>query len=416
MNGGNLCSGSGCSNWAGTPYANLGWVSDAWVSFDNGITWQQIASSTNSWFAEAATLFDANGYWYSFLGQTGPPAVANAYSWSSSGFVSTLSFNNIASWTNPKLTIPASWTGANQPPRGFCANNFTGPNNSSFNFMQLGGSSTTFPSRVDSTIQPLIVPSAYTDTYGRIGYAPAGSWLLYGTQNDVWISINNGFAWSLLAGLTNNNLPGNDSSTWAATGAGNSGCSHRTTFNRFYWMGVSNQNGANIVSTAPFFNYVSVDGQEWRNIVDAASSTAMTARQATEFGICVVDKNERVYSVGGADMWSSGNLGVTWSAVVASTYFTPVRQDHSGGIYYTPGTTQENIIIMGGRGWTPATQYGPDYNDVWITTNYGASWQRQTPAAPWIPRYTQHTQSPHSHTHTIHSQLKRGGREERSHH
>ena len=218
------------------------------------------------------------------------------------------------------------------------------------------------------------------------------------------------------AGQPGTTLPSGDINTWAATGAGNSGCSHRTTFNRFYWMGISNQDSAAVTSTGPFFNYVSVNGQEWSQIMDAASVTAMTARQAAEFGICVVDKSERVYSVLGADTWMSSNLGVTWSAVVASTYFTPVRQDHSGGIYYTPGTTQENIIIMGGRGWTPATQYGPDYNDVWITTNYGASWQRQTPAAPWIPRYTQHTQSPHSHTHTIHSQLKRGGREERSHH
>ena len=124
MNGGNLCSGSGCSNWAGTPYANLGWVSDAWVSFDNGITWQQIASSTNSWFAEAATIFDSQGYWYTFMGQSGPPAVANAYSWTNWGYRSTASFNQIAIWPStsvaPNLVIPSSWTGATQPVATIC--------------------------------------------------------------------------------------------------------------------------------------------------------------------------------------------------------------------------------------------------------------------------------------------------------
>jgi len=253
-----------------------------------------------------------------------------------------------------------------------------------FNFSLLS-LSFPFEVRVDSTLQPLLAPMAFTDSLNNVGIAPAGSWLLYGTQSDVWITTNFGSSWSLAAGQNGNGLPGLDNVTWATTGSGNSGCAHRTTFNRFYWMGLSNQNSAAVRATASFFNYVSVDGQEWINIIDAASVTRMTARLASEFGMCVVDKSERVYSILGADTWISNNLGVTWNPVQASTYF-PTRQSHSGGIYYVPGTQQENIVIMAGRGWSTASPYGTEYNDCWLSTNYGASWQQQTSQAPWTAR------------------------------
>ena len=242
-----------------------------------------------------------------------------------------------------------------------------------------------FEVRVDSTIQAVLAPLAFTDAQNAIGIAPAGSWLLYGTQEDVWISMNSGLTWSLMAGQPNSSLPNADVQTWSQTGTGNSGCAHRSTFNRFYWMGVSNQNSGAVQTTGVFFNYVSVDGQEWAQIMDAASVQAMSSRLANEFGFCVVDKNERVYSVLGNDTWLSSNLGVSWSRVPSQSYFQQ-RQQHSGGIYLLPGSTQENIVVLAGRQWSTASPYGQEMNDVWLSTNYGLSWQQQTATAPWNPR------------------------------
>ena len=215
-----------------------------------------------------------------------------------------------------------------------------------------------FEVRVDSVIAVTRAPMAYTNSMAAIAVAPTGSWLLYGTQEDVWLSSNNGGTWSLLAGQSGNSLPGLDNVTWAATGSGNSGCSHRTTFNRFYWMGTSNQNSAAVGTTGTFFNYVSTDGQEWIQILDAASSTGMSKRLGNEFGICVVDQYERVYSILGGDTWVSNNLGVTFTPVQATNYF-PLRQDHSG-VIYTPSGSVESIVIIAGRIWSVATAYGAD--------------------------------------------------------
>jgi len=189
----------------------------------------------------------------------------------------------------------------------------------------------------------------------------------------------------LLAGQPGNGLPTGDTAN-IQTGSGNSGCSHRTTFNRFYWIGTSNQNSAAAQATGTFFNYMSANGQEWTNILDSASNLAMSLRPAAEFGICVVDLNENVYSILGNDTWISTNLGVTFKPIVASSYF-PIRQDHSGAIYQLPGQSYERITIMAGRGWISLSNpYGTDYNDVWTTTNYGQSWTVVSSMAPWFPR------------------------------
>jgi hypothetical protein len=390
MNGGNLCGGYGCYGGGPPgPYTYVGWLSDAWCSFDNGVSWQQLAATTGSQFAQAATILDANGYWYTFAGQTGPANNTN-YAWTNSGYKSTLSLTAISSWAGQAgLTIPGSWTGQANALPGLCpvlTSSSTASSSSGFNFSVIS-SSFPFEVRVDSTIQPVLAPLAFTDAQNAIGIAPAGSWILYGTQLDVWISTTAGSSWSLLAGQPATGLPAPDSNTWNQTGSGNSGCSHRTAFNRWYWMGVSNQNSGAVQTTGQFFNYVSSDGAEWTQIMDAASIAAMGARLANEFGMCVVDVKERVYSVLGNDTWTSTNLGVSWSAVTTSQYF-PQRQQHSGGIYLLPGssTQQENIVVLAGRLWSTASPYGQEMNDVWITTNYGQSWQQQTANAPWYPR------------------------------
>ena len=125
LNGGNLCGGYGCGSG---PYLLQGWLSDAWVSFDNGKTWQQLAATTGSLFAQAATVTDTNGYWYTIAGQTGPANNTN-YAWTNSGYRSSFSLTAITSWgSSANITIPSSFSNTMLPSLGLCpVTSYTSP-------------------------------------------------------------------------------------------------------------------------------------------------------------------------------------------------------------------------------------------------------------------------------------------------
>jgi len=243
-----------------------------------------------------------------------------------------------------------------------------------------------FYGRVDSHIYQTVAPLAFTNNLVDVGVAPIGSWVIYGTQPDVWLSSDKGATWRILAGLAGHGLPDNADHSFDANGSGNMGCGHRSKFNRFYWMGESNQNAGNEQANTQFSNYYSTDGSEWTEIMEQASNDAMTSRVATRWGICTVGLNEHVYSVGGQDTWESVDLGVSWQRVPSTTHFQ-TRQSH-GGDMYTPmeDITKEYIVILGGRGWSTESEYGEMYNDVWMTSDYARTWRRQTAAAPWRTR------------------------------
>jgi len=258
--------------------------------------------------------------------------------------------------------------------------------NAQFNFNRIHETIPGIWGRVDSTIYKTVAPLAFTNAQFDVGIAPPGSWILYGTQRDVWISWTNGQTWTLLAGLNGNGLPDSTNVTMTMNGAGNLGCGHSTTFNRFYFMGETFSQFDGVPDTAFYANYVSTDGQKWTEIMEQASNDLMTARDATAYGICTVSKQEKVYSVGGRDTWESVDLGVSWQRVTSPTYFQ-LRQAFSG-LMYTPidNPTKEHIIIAGGRGWTPESPWGAPFNDVWMTSDYARTWTRQTAAAPWRTR------------------------------
>ena len=108
--------------------------------------------------------------------------------------------------------------------------------------------------------------------------------------------------------------------------------------------------------------------------MDLASAQAMQARTSTTGAICVVDQQERAYSIGGADTWMSNNLGVTFTKVSSSAYFT-TRTNFAGGVY-SPTPTTDTFVVIGGN----AAQ------DVWQTSTYGQSWTQVTNSLPWSAR------------------------------
>ena len=99
--------------------------------------------------------------------------------------------------------------------------------------------------------------------------------------------------------------------------------------------------------------------------------------------MCVVDMQQRVYSVGSDDTWVSSNLGVTFTNVTLTSGRWSPRTWFAGGIY-TIGST-DYITVLGGRDAPNAARPygGEDHNDVWQSTTGGQSWTQLTAAAAW---------------------------------
>ena len=333
------------------------WYSDVWASSSStpGAQWVQLAASTPAARAYSGAAFDVNGYFYINSGQ-GP-----SYSWNNDIYLSTYSINNIAQWAPSSLSIPSNLQ---------CTQ---GTLPTTFDMLSTVGSTPwgTINSFVRVTQAPITYVTSNSNGANQYGVAPAGSWFLYGNQPDVSLSTNAGATWVITSGTNSSNpyLDSRDLSVYP-TGTGNTACSHRTTFNRFYLMGSCN----NYNCAGPYFNWATEDGSIWYQVMDAATSTGMVARANMTAFICVVDQQERVYSIGGADTWSSSNMGVTFTKVSSSAYFT-ARTNFAGGVY-SPTPTTDTFVVIGGN----AAQ------DIWQSTSYGQSWSLVTGTVPWSRR------------------------------
>jgi N-acetylneuraminic acid mutarotase len=74
------------------------------------------------------------------------------------------------------------------------------------------------------------------------------------------------------------------------------------------------------------------------------------------------------------DVWRSTDQGATWTQMTAAAEWT-ARQDHT-----SVALPDGSIVLMGG--WD-----GSNYlNDVWRSTDQGATWTPMTPAAQWAAR------------------------------
>ena len=259
---------------------------------------------------------------------------------------------------------------------------------------------------VDQYLRPLNRPEAYvtsynsTDSTNTWAVAPAGSFLLWGTQADITLSPDQGSTWWYVAGTTAGNPTGMDARDVnpnfpgvPGVAVGNTGCSHRTSFNRFYLIG--NNNGA-AVQTQTFnsqtssqvnvwFTWASNDGSVWNQVMSNSSAYAMAGGRNLNNGsntqnhVCVVDSQENVYDIGSFDTWKSVNLGVNWAAVSSTQYF-PARWGLSAGIY-SPTASTDVMVVLGGTN----NVTGALLNDVWTSTNSGLTWAMKATAA-WLPR------------------------------
>ena len=141
---------------------------------------------------------------------------------------------------------------------------------------------------------PLVYEVPYTNTtYGtywqgnRWAVAPAGSWVMWGSNPFVLASTDQGTSWVTIAGINNAGFP--NSSTVDYTGPSgttllyNAECGHRNTFNRFYLMGNGNPIGTYTV--APLYNWASDDGQQ--STMPHRSSTQCMHSVAHQILLCL---------------------------------------------------------------------------------------------------------------------------------
>ena len=364
------------------------------VSVNGGSQWTLLAGNTGaSNRSQSTLLFDANGYLYLLFGQWANPV---PYTWQTDAFKSTLSFNNISQWASSYgLTLPSTPVAVNSSsstPTGgqystypkvvqqTCISLTGAPvaaAGATFTWNQVTQTGQLPYSRADSTIAPITAPLLYPVVYQSNGldyaYAPTGSWLLWGTQQDVSLSTNQGQTWSLIAGVTYAGLsqPGVNDFGFAY---GADQCQHRNTFNRFYVIG----NGSAGAVNSAYYVWASNNGWEWTSVLDGATTIAFNQRANVDFAACVVDMRDRVYSIGGTDVWVSTNLGVTFNPRGQQNMFTP-RNNFGSGIF-TNSSGGDIIVVMGGI-WNNV-----DLNDVWITTNGAYTWTLASAAAPWSAR------------------------------
>ena len=260
---------------------------------------------------------------------------------------------------------------------------------------------------VDQYLRPLNRPEAYVSAFNTTGdssstwgVAPAGSFLLWGTQPDISLSPDQGTTWWYVAGTTAGSGNGTDRRTVNPNfpgvpnvAVGNTGCSHRASFNRFYLIG-NNNGGSNQTQTLNsftgglvnvWFAWASNDGSIWNQVMSNATAFAMASSRNTNGGsvtqdhVCVVDSLDNAYDIGSSDTWKSVNLGVGWAAVASTSYF-PARWGLSAAIY-SPTATSDVMVVLGGTN----NVTGALLNDVWTSSTGGQSWSMLA-TAPWPPR------------------------------
>ena len=376
-----------------------------WVSPDVGTTWMQVNTPNAPLISEVALVFDSLGFLYMFGGEFGPYE-----NWAQSGYKFGLSFLTISSWwpqaalnvsSQASYAWPASVTGSFSgcvQQTGYAFDMRQIPFNPGCYDPPSSGCPASWWTVADATValsaQPYVFGSGLeTQPDGSTAYAyhlaPAGSLLLYGAQADVWVSTDGSLSWQPLAGWQG----GGVQSLFAAYGpvngsignvTGEYGCAHRGAFNRWYAMGpVSNGLQAAASALSGWSVMASNDGMLWLQVLSNVSSVAMQSRVSAAYGQCVVGLNDVVYSLGGADVWASRDLGLTFQSVssgyASGSSWAPISR-FAAVLYYSPAAAAEVMLIAGG-----VSSAGVQLNSVYSSLSYGSQWSQQ-PQAAWAPR------------------------------
>ena len=142
-----------------------------------------------------------------------------------------------------------------------------------------------------------------------------------------------------------------------------------------------------LMGGADFNNYYN---DVWRSTDDGATWTQITSHagwsaRAAQSSVTMPDGS--IVLMGGADatntknndVWRSTDQGVTWTEMTPHAAWSP-RMSSSVVV-----STDGSILLIGGYLGGKST----GLNDVWRSTDFGATWTQMTPHASWPARFSQ---------------------------
>ena len=247
-------------------------------------------------------------------------------------------------------------------------------------------------------IQPALLPMYSPITYTRV---PDGAsvtttspwWLLYEgslaridgpdyNENDVWASTDEGATWDLISGVSYfgdggvvaSALP---NSSFSAV-AGSTNCEDPSS-DTIFSLGGLDIGSRQVSSTV----WTSDDGLHWSKMPEPTFSPGRY------FSSCDVTRQQHLLTMGGYslnallnDVWSWS--GGAWKRITAQAPWA-ARGEHLVVIGEADALRVELIYVMGGTVRNDAAQ--EQSNDVWASSDEGASWVQITANAAWGPRW-----------------------------
>jgi hypothetical protein len=197
-------------------------------------------------------------------------------------------------------------------------------------------------------------------------------------HNDVWATSDSGTTWELLAGTSKpsggtavtSGSPNNALSDFART----SDCFDSA--GRLYSMtGTRSGTKVSEIWTSPN------GGLAWTKLADGP----MAPR---ERATCFTDKFNNVYLAGGVsdngvlgDLWKSSDFGISWTDISVNQSLWLPRQGSEGNHWFSP--TFNKDILFHGLGYSSSVHF----NDIWASSDQGASWVVITQSAPFLGRF-----------------------------
>jgi N-acetylneuraminic acid mutarotase len=201
---------------------------------------------------------------------------------------------------------------------------------------------------------------------------PDGSIVLMGgyfmpgySGSDVWRSTDNGATWTLQTGQ-----PG-----WTVRSGHSS---------------VAMPDGSIVLMGGGHDWYAPTNNDVWRSTDNGVTWTQLTAHagwtaRSHQSSVAIPDGSIVLmggYDATGArnDVWRSTDNGATWTQMNASAGWSG-RSGHTSVVM-----PDGSIVLMGGAGGAGGDTY---FNDVWRSTDNGATWTQLTVHAGWTARYLQ---------------------------
>ena len=200
-----------------------------------------------------------------------------------------------------------------------------------------------------------------------------GGWVSTGNPlNDVWRSTNDGAVWSEMT----------QGPLWTA---------------RWDHSSVAMPDGSIVLMGGNNYDLSTTSSGDmndvWTSADNGVSWTELTADAGWKIRSCqnsVVMPDGSIVLMGGYeksvpksvnDVWRSTNNGISWTQMTSSAGWS--ERNSQSSVVMPDGS----IVLMGG-GYTSNTK-NTDFNDVWQSTNDGALWTELTPNAGWSARWGQ---------------------------